>query len=51
MVSFLFIQVNVIQPKGVAFVRYCSLSSAEFAKEAMYAQALEGSEVFIYFIV
>lgn len=37
--------VTIIQPKGVAFVRYKNLANAEFAKEAMYAQSLEGGEI------
>jgi hypothetical protein len=37
--------VTIMQAKGVAFVRYKNLSNAEFAKEAMYAQSLEGGEI------
>jgi RNA recognition motif-containing protein len=37
--------VTIVQPKGVAFVRYRNLANAEYAKEAMYAQALEGGEI------
>jgi hypothetical protein len=38
-------QVTVVPLKGAAFVRYKHLANAEFAKEAMMNQSLEGNEV------
>ena len=37
--------VNILQDKGVAFVRYVDIPNAEFAKEAMNAQSLDSGEV------
>ena len=38
-------EVNVIQSKGIAFVRYVFRSSTEFAKAAMHQQTLKGVAV------
>ncbi|KAK6097636.1 Pre-mRNA-splicing factor [Batrachochytrium dendrobatidis] len=37
--------INILQDKGVAFVRYVDIPNAEFAKEAMNAQSLDSGEV------
>ncbi|KAH6565954.1 hypothetical protein BASA60_009705 [Batrachochytrium salamandrivorans] len=37
--------INILQDKGVAFVRYVNIPNAEFAKEAMNAQALDSGEI------
>ena len=37
--------INVLEAKGVAFVRYVRVSNAEFAKEAMTCQTLDSGEV------
>eukprot|EP00842_Homolaphlyctis_polyrhiza_P005265 jgi/Hompol1/573/HPOL_002556-RA len=37
--------INILEDKGVAFVRYVHIPNAEFAKEAMFAQSLDAGEV------